>query len=503
MGNTAFLLVLISSLSKVIGFAREMVISYFYGTSAIKDAYVIAATIPNLLSGFVATAMTVGFIPIYNRVKKERGEEASVAFTSNVGNLAFLIITVFVGLVLIFTEPVVKVFASGFSGGTLDTAVYFTRIMIFSVYSLSLFNLYQGYLNANGSFIVPAFAPFIANVVVILFIVLSGLIDYRLLPFGFMIGYALQFIGIFPDLKKHGYHHSRKIDIHDSHARDLVFFATPMIISLLFQDLGNIIDKNIASLVIIGGISALEYAIRLTGMFSGILIVPVSTSVYPSMSAAALEKKYGRLKKITRDTAISMSTFLVPAIFGLVILATPIIAFVYGRGEFGEESILMTAGVLASYAPMLLGQSFTDIYSRAFYCLENTRTPVIISVFSVGIDIILKFVLSHFWGINGLAIATSTGRLINGLLVMFALKLALGKIGGREIFSKLLRIFIASAIMGVAVYYLYQFLQDTYSLFVSLIIIVLVALIIYFPLVVLMRVLSLKDIKGILKRNKK
>ena len=87
--------------------------------------------------------------------------------------------------------------------------------MIFSVYSLSLFNLYQGYLNANNSFIVSAFAPFIANVTVIVFIVISGLIDYRLLPFGFMVGYLLQFIGIFPELKKTGYSHRMSVDIHD------------------------------------------------------------------------------------------------------------------------------------------------------------------------------------------------------------------------------------------------------------------------------------------------
>ena len=503
MGNTAFLLVLISALSKIIGFAREMVVSYFYGTSSLKDAYVIASTIPNLLSGFVATAMTVGFIPIYNRVRKNRGEEEAVGFTSNVGNLSFLVITVFVAFVLTFTEPVVRLFASGFEGETLSTAVFFTRIMIFSVYSLSLFNLYQGYLNANKSFIVSAFAPFFANVTVILFIILSGVIDYRLLPFGFMVGYLLQFIGIFPELRKTGYSHSFKIDIHDRQVRDLVFFATPMIISLLFQDIGNIIDKNIASLVVVGGISALEYAIRLTGMFSGILIVPISTSVYPSMSNAALDKNYSALKKITRDTAVSMATFLLPCIVGLIILAEPVISFVFGRGEFGDESIIMTAGVLACYAPMLIGQAFTDIYSRAFYSLENTKTPVVISIIAIGIDIILKFVLSHFFGLNGLAIATATGRVISGILMIMALRFVLGKIGAREFISKLSRIGISSILMGIAVYFVYQFAGSRMPLFISLLITLLAAFAVYFPLVIFLKVLRLEDIQNLIFRKKR
>lgn len=391
----------------------------------------------------------------------------------------------------------------GFEGETLTTAVFFTRIMIFSVYSLSLFNLYQGYLNANNSFIVSAFAPFIANVTVIVFIVISGLIDYRLLPFGFMVGYLLQFIGIFPELKKTGYSHRMSVDIHDKQVRDLVFFATPMIISLLFQDIGNIIDKNIASLVVVGGISALEYAIRLTGMFSGILIVPISTSVYPSMSHAALDKDYSGLKKITRDTAISMATFLIPCIFGLVILAEPVIAFIFGRGEFGADSIMMTAGVLACYAPMLIGQAFTDIYSRAFYCLENTRTPVVISVIAIGIDIILKFVLSRFMGLNGLALATAIGRILSGVLMILALRFVLGKIGSKVFISKLLRIFIAAAVMGVAVYFIYETIKNTLPLFIALLIVVLVAMIIYFPLVILLKVVSIQDIKKILIRRKK
>lgn len=503
MGNTAFLLVLISALSKIIGFAREMVVSYFYGTSSLKDAYVIASTIPNLLSGFVATAMTVGFIPIYNRVRKNKGRDDAVVFTSNVGNLSFLVITVFVVFVLLFTEPVVRLFASGFEGETLTTAVFFTRIMIFSVYSLSLFNLYQGYLNANKSFIVSAFAPFIANITVIIFIILSGMIDYRLLPFGFMVGYLLQFIGIFPELKKTGYGHSLNIDIRDRQVRDLVFFATPMIISLLFQDIGNIIDKNIASLVVVGGISALEYAIRLTGMFSGILIVPISTSVYPSMSNAALDKNYKELKRITRNTSISMATFLIPCIVGLIVLAEPIISFVFGRGEFGNESIVMTAGVLASYAPMLIGQAFTDIYSRAFYCLENTRTPVVISVAAIGIDIILKFILSHFFGLNGLAMATATGRVISGVLMIVALRFALGKIGSKVLVSKILRIVIGSAIMGIAVFFSYRFMAESLPLFLSLIITMLIAFVVYFPLVILMKVLRIEDIQNILFRKKR
>ena len=157
----------ITILSKALGFAREIALSYVYGASAITDAYLISQTIPAVIFGFVSAGVATGFIPLYSRILNEQGQLEANRYTNNLSNALLLLASIIVAIVLLFTQPIVKLFASGFSGETLALAVAFTRISVFGVYFTAVLNIFAGYLRIHDNYIMPALVGFPMNLVII------------------------------------------------------------------------------------------------------------------------------------------------------------------------------------------------------------------------------------------------------------------------------------------------------------------------------------------------
>lgn len=494
MKSTAFLLMIISALSKLFGFAREMVFSYYFGTGITKDAYVIATAIPTILAGFVGTALTIGNIPIYTRENK-KGRKYGDLFTSRIANLILIIVMIFIAFVLLYPQGIVKLIAGGYEGEVLKLTIDYMKIMVFSLIIISLFSLYQGYLNANNSFILSAVAPFSMNVVIILFTIAAGVIDTIYLPIGFLISYIVQFLFIMPGLKKYNYHYTFSFQFKNESVKDFVKLATPMMFALIISNIANLIDNNIASYIMQGGVSALDYAYRLIGIVTGILIFPITTAIYPTMSRIGTNRDIKGLKDLTMETATTISLLNIPSIVGMMVLSVPIVTAIYARGAFGQESIEMTSSVLLYYSPMLIGMGITDVFNRAFYSLEDTRTPVIVSGISMIVDIIMNFVLSYFMGLPGLALSSSIGRLVNALLLVLVLRHRIGPIGLRKMTQNLLKITVSSLLMGVFAYFSFNLIAPKLPQLLALSVVVVLAVILYFIELIFFKVLDIQKIR--------
>lgn len=494
MKSTAFLLMIISALSKLFGFTREMVFSYYFGTGITKDAYVIATAIPTILAGFVGTALTIGNIPIYTRENK-KGRKYGDLFTSRIANLILIIVMIFIAFVLLYPQGIVKLIAGGYEGEVLKLTIDYMKIMVFSLIIISLFSLYQGYLNANNSFILSAVAPFSMNVVIILFTIAAGVIDTIYLPIGFLISYIVQFLFIMPGLKKYNYHYTFSFQFKNESVKDFVKLATPMMFALIISNIANLIDNNIASYIMQGGVSALDYAYRLIGIVTGILIFPITTAIYPTMSRIGTNRDIKGLKDLTMETATTISLLNIPSIVGMMVLSVPIVTAIYARGAFGQESIEMTSSVLLYYSPMLIGMGITDVFNRAFYSLEDTRTPVIVSGISMIVDIIMNFVLSYFMGLPGLALSSSIGRLVNALLLVLVLRHRIGPIGLRKMTQNLLKITVSSLLMGVFAYFSFNLIAPKLPQLLALSVVVVLAVILYFIELIFFKVLDIQKIR--------
>src|SRR5690606_7376382 len=149
--KTALVIMLITIISKVLGFGREILLSYFYGASDITDAYLVSLTIPGVIFSFIGVGIETGFIPMFSRIRQDQGSEEALRFTNNLIYGVLLCCTVSVLGGLVFTKPIVRVFASGFSGEILELTIRFARISIFAIYFTGLIGIFSGYLRLNNS----------------------------------------------------------------------------------------------------------------------------------------------------------------------------------------------------------------------------------------------------------------------------------------------------------------------------------------------------------------
>ena len=237
-------LMIVTILSKVLGFMRELVLASFYGTSIYSDAYLIALNIPTVIFAAIGTAISTTFIPIYYESDKIGGKVKCNKFTNNVLNIAFILSLILSVVGFIFTDQLVKLFAIGFEGDTLKLTIDFTRILIFGIIFTSISEVIKGYLNANNNFSIPGImsgVPF--NIMVIVAIILSAKINPYILPVGTLIAISSRFIFQIPFAYKYGYKYKSYINIKDE---DIKKMKDEEIIEIL--KLSNKLGRTIKSL---------------------------------------------------------------------------------------------------------------------------------------------------------------------------------------------------------------------------------------------------------------
>lgn len=503
MKQAALLLMFLEVLSKIMGFIREITLSYFYGASSISDAYLISLTIPTVIFAFVGTGIATSYIPIYSGIVKERGIEAAGRFSNNLVNFLLLICTFIVCIGSIFTGPIVRLFASGFEGDTLQLAVSFTRISIFGIYFMSMAYIFRSYLHIQKNFAVPALIGFPFNIIIIASIVLSSRFNKAILSIGIIAAIASQLILLLPFAYKKGYRYGFVLDKNDKHLMRMIYLSLPVILGTSVNQINTLVDRTLASRIAIGGISALNYANRLNGFVQGIFVLSIATVMYPMISKMAAENNMAGLKKTLSEAVTSINLLVIPATIGAMIFAEPVVKFLFGRGAFDADAVSMTSYALFYYSIGMIGFGLREVLSRAFYSLQDTKTPTINAAISVTINIILNIILSRFLGIGGLALATSISAIFCTALLFIGLREKIGPFGIKDIAISFLKILCASIIMGVFAWIVYGILVTRMNLNLALVITIGTGAAVYFTMIYFMKIKEVDSIKSSLKAKLK
>lgn len=448
MKKNIAMIILITIFTKGMGFVREIALTYFYGATAVSDVYLIAQTIPSTLFALIGTGLATTFIPIFNRVQKEEGDKSALRFSSNVISLVMVFCTVLVFLVLLFTPQVVKLFASGFQGDTLRLAISFTRISVFGIYFTALIYILNAYLQLKNEFTIPALVSLPMNLVLILFYGAASKFGDVLLAYGIFFSILIQFLFILPSVIKNRFRYRAVLERKNVYVRDLLILALPVVLGTSVNQLNVLVDKNIASSIVEGGISALNYADRLSGLVYGLFVIPVVTVIYPSISRMAVDRNQEGMGRVVNESIVAMSLLILPASVGAMVLARPIIEFLFMRGEFDTSAAILTSEALYYYSFSMLAYGFRDVLTRVFYSNNDSKTPTTNAMIGVLLNIVLNIVLSRFMGIGGLALATSISAIITAFLLAFSLHRKNFALGLKKSMNKIIRILLASLLMG-------------------------------------------------------
>ena len=447
--RAALTIMVITIASKLVGFSRDLALSYFYGAGSISDAYLISIAIPGSIFSFIAAGLAAGYVPMYTRVSQEQGVERADRFTNNLINVLLAACTVIVFLVLIFGGPIVRVFASGFEGKTFDLAVKLTRMTILSIYFAGLVSVFSGYLQIKGNFAVPASVGFPMNLCIIVSIVLSSRIgDAEMLGLGYIAAVASQFILFIPFLRRQGYKHTSAFDLKDEHIVNLAGIMLPLIIGSSINQINVFVDRTMASRLAIGGISALNYADKVNSFPLGLFALPIATALYPAISQMAAEQDMPRFKKSLSEAVTSINLFMLPSMVGAMAFSAPIVSLLFGRGAFDQGAIHMTSEALFFYSAGMVGYGLRLLVTKAFHSLQDTMTPMINGAIGAGLNIFLNILLSRYMGISGLALATALSALFTTGLLFVSLRKKIGPFGMKQAMISFFKTLVASITMG-------------------------------------------------------
>ena len=445
--------------SRLLGVGREMVLAAVFGATWQMDAFNVAFRVPNLLRDlFAEGAMTAAFVPTFTRKLTSDGKDAAWRLGSLVMNALVLVTVVLALLGILFAPQITAAFAPEFADtpGKLELTTDLTRIMLPFLTMLAVAAAMMGMLNSLRRFFVPSLSPAMFNVASIF----SALAIVPLMPafnlqpiVGMAIGTLLGGLGQIllqaPTLKREGFRYQPIVSFKDPSVLEILRLMGPATLGLAAVQV-NVFVNTVLATGEEGAVSWLQYAFRLMYLPIGIFGVSIATASLPDISRQAHANDLPAVRGSVSRGLRMMLMLNVPAMVGLMVLAGPIVAMIYERGEFSATDTMNTASALMFYAPGLIGYSAVKIASPTFYSLRDSRTPVIVSVLSVGVNLALNLALVRVLGFKGLALGTGIAAIFNSVVLLWLLRRRLDGLDGRRVFVSLAKIAVASAAMGVA-----------------------------------------------------
>ncbi len=501
MKKNILILMLFTILSKIIGFSKELVLTFFLGASYITDVYIIALTIPQTIYAFVGSSISTTFIPLYSEINDTNGKGDADTFTNNLINVLIIISSIVVALVFQFTEQIVQVFASGFEANALELAVSFTRISIFSIYFSGIIFVFSSYLQAKNKFISTGLITIPLNIITIISIYIGAKHNLVYLAIGGVIATFSQLLFILIDIKRDNFKFAFYLNLKDSNLRKMLSLSIPAIFGSSIYQINVLVDRTLASTISEGGISVLSYSTRITSLIFSLIAVPIATVIYPNLSKMFANKQFDDFKNIIKEALNTVNILIIPATVGILFFSKEIVSMLYGRGQFDTNAILMTSGALTYYTIGILGASTREILYRSFYALQDTRTPLINAAISLIVNIILNLLLSKYMGLNGLSLATSLSTILCSFLLVISLRKRIGSLGMKQISISFLKIIFASLVMGfiskLCLNYLIRYLSENFSLLIS----IAIGAALYFTVIYFMKIEEFNGVVAAIKKK--
>ncbi len=469
MKKNTIILLMGTIFSKFFGIARELILSQYYGDSMYADAYIISSNIPNVIFGVVAAGLVTTFIPIYSKMLAKKSEEEANTYLSNVLNILMVISLVLAIFGFIFSDELVRIFASGFDKPTIELASRFVQVSIFSVLFLSTKSILEGFLQIKKQFLVTVVGGLMMNVIVISTIFASSIMDKPIMmAYGVLASIIVQTLLVVYVSYNNKYRHKYGINIHDENLKSMVQMAAPIIFGSSVSSINRIIDTNIASSIAKGGIATLNYAVRISDSIIGIFVGSISAVLYPSLAAQAANNQIEELKVTVRKTLTTVNILIIPAAIGLMVLSGPVVQLLYGRGQLSAIGLVRTTDALFYYTVGTIAFGMRQILVRTFYAMHDSITPVSSGVIEVIINIILNIILSKYMGIGGLALATSLSAIVSVIILYAALRKKIGSMNTKQFLADNAKISAAALIMGVVVYLVHKTVGGTMGMFAAI-----------------------------------
>lgn len=461
VARSAGIIAIATFVSRLLGFLRDIVIARLFGVYVYAQAFVIAFRIPNLFRDLVGEGATnAAFVPVFSEYAARRTKEEFWELANVVLNLLLVILMSITILGIIFSPIIVRLIAPGFiaSPEKLAATITLNRIIFPYILLISLSAYSMGLLNSLKHFTVPAFAPCLLNISIIVFALVFGE-GIKGLALGVLAGGVLQLAVQVPVLYKKGFRLKRPRSLNHPAARTMGKLMLPRVLSSCIYQLNNFVDSIFGSLAWIvgeGGVAVLYFSYRLIQFPLGVFSNALAQAILPTFSTHALEDSPEKLRRTLSWGMRAVFFVMVPASAAFMVISRPLVSSLFGGGRFDDYSINLTAGVLFYYSLGLSAYGATKILQSCFFSLKDTVTPTKVAALTLVLNVIFIIVFMYPLKIEGIALATSLSGIITFFTLFSILEKKIGNFGRRDIIVSFLRVLAASLCMGGVCFFVSQ-----------------------------------------------
>ncbi|MCA9871423.1 MAG: murein biosynthesis integral membrane protein MurJ [Anaerolineae bacterium] len=460
LARSASIIALGNIVSRLLGLVRETVIAYFYGASGLVSAFQAASTIPtmifDLLIGGMLSAALVPVLADYARPARRRELGQAVGAVLSVVGLG---VAVLVLVVELLAAPIAHLVAGGFPPELLDVTVTLLRIMTPAVWFLAISGAVTGVLFALQRFTFPAFAAAVYNLGVILAaLAFHEQLGIYALAVGVLLGSVLQLGMQLPDLRRASV--GIRLRLRHPALRRIWRLYLPILFGLAVSQVQVVIDRRLASGTGEQSLAWMRDATTLIQLPHGLVAVAISLAALPALSRFFAAGDEAAFRATLGRGLRTVLLLIMPATVGLFVLGQPVVELVFQRGAFQPSDTTAVVQALRIYLIGLVPASLDWLLNYTFYARNDTLTPALVGVASVGIYLLFALPLVERVGYLGLVFADSAKHTGHFLIMLILLRRSLGNLGDLRGGTTAWRTLAASAGMVLALLLVIPLLRD-------------------------------------------
>ena len=407
---------------KVLGFVKQAFIAYYYGATALTDAYFIAWGFVSGVSEAIVKALSVSIVAIYTSLRVTKGKTEAAKLINGLVEILFPLFLLIAAILYIIAPAFAVLLAPSYQNDQHDLLISFIRILSPVLLFGSLELIFGGVLDSHKSFYIPRLHSFMYSTVTILSCVfLSGIWGVKALVFSQYITSLVFTVMLVVAVKK--YHSFFFVKINEiPELKSIITTAIPLFIGNSALQINQIVDKSITSGLGNGAASALSYCHTLEQFVTNIMIVNIGNVMFANFAEFVAK---GDLAKVMSTLSRAINV-LICMLFGIsiitIVCSRDIVSIVYYRGSFDKNAVYLTSIALIGYAVSFIAVAVRDLSIKSLYAFKDTRRPMMASITTIAVNITFSLILSKYIGILGVSLATSISAVVGMIINSKSLK---------------------------------------------------------------------------------
>ena len=451
IARAAGIIALGSIASRVLGLVREQIVAFFFGASGLVSAFGIASMIPKMIYEMLIGGMlSAALVPVFSEVSERDGPSELSGLFSRVLSLVAIILAAIVLLLEALASQLAWVLGGGFDPELQAVLAQMIRLIAPAVLFFGLSGVVTGLLYTRKRFTYPAFGAAVFNLGIILSV---PLLESRLggfsLPLGVLLGSVLQLLIQIPDLL--GVRIRFRLDLSHPALRRIMVLYLPIALGLFVSNVQIAIDRRLASSTGESSIAWMDRATTLVQLPHGMVAVAISLAVLPTLSRlSASGDREGFAGTLGFGLRLVL-TLIVPATVGLFVLAEPVVSLLFEHGKFTAYDTYWTASALRLYMLGLVFAALDWPLNYAFYARQNTLTPALVGILSVGVYLAVALLLLRPLGMLGLVLADSAKHGCHAVTMLVLTKRQLADRSALRLVHTAIKAVLATAVMAAVI----------------------------------------------------